>query len=127
MELDLPQPIGSPDMKSSISHTTENSSGTFSAAVGEQRYGDTPTLTQAGGSRVSALTLGRMQQLSLRKLKGQGGMEHTSPCRVPFVLVLFFLRGIDLEKDICAQLNSQLHISVLSPEMNRLQWCELLQ
>lgn len=48
-------------------------------------------------------------------------------CSVPFVLFLIFMRGKDLKKDISAQPNSQLHISVLSPEMNRMQWCELLQ
>lgn len=48
-------------------------------------------------------------------------------CSVPFVLFLIFIRGKDLKKDISAQPNSQLHISVLSPEMNRMQWCELLQ
>lgn len=43
---------------------------------------------------------------------------------VGFLLSYFFfflLRGIDLEKEISAQPNSQSHISVLSPEMNRPQ------
>jgi len=38
----------------------------------------------------------------------------------------YTLRGINPEQDIPVQPDSQLHILVLNPEMNRLQWSELL-